>query len=145
MPSSSPIATLRQSQLWRLEHLVQWLKEERRFTRSRAAKEFQVSIRTVADDIERLKYLGVPVAFDPKRNTYSLTEPFDHLPFLSIKRTEYAAFLVARFALEALGDTPDAALLKGMVERLSVQMPPEVQVHPEPLEASERRDVRPSL
>ena len=80
-----------------------------------------------------LKYLGVPVAYDPKHNTYTLTEPFDHLPFLSIKRSEYAAFLVARYALEALGDTPDAVLLKGLVERLSVQMPPEVQIHPDTL------------
>ncbi len=80
-----------------------------------------------------MRYLGVPVAYDPKRSTYFLTEPFDHLPFVSIRRTEWAAFLVARYALEALGDTPDAALLRGLVERLSVQLPPEVQVHPDTL------------
>lgn len=135
MPSSSasPLASLRQPQLWRIRHLIAWLQDGRRFTRRTAASEFQVSIRTISDDIERLKYLGVPVGWDPKRNTYILTEPFDALPFLSIKRTEYAAFLVARFALEALGDTPDAALLKGLVERLSGHLPPEVQVHPDTL------------
>ena len=101
------LASLRQTQLWRIEHLVHWLREGRSFTRRSAARAFQVSIRTVADDIERLRYLGVPVDYDAKRNTYYLTEPFDHLPFVSIRRREWPAFLVARFALDALGDTPD--------------------------------------
>lgn len=131
--SSSALASLRQTQLWRLEHLVHWLREGRPFTRRTAAREFQVAVRTVADDIERLRYLGVPVAYDPKRNSYFLTEPFDHLPFVSIRRTEWAAFLVARFALDALGDTPDAALLRGLVDRLAAQLPPEVQVQPDTL------------
>lgn len=145
LPVSSPLASLRQTQLFRLEQLVQWLKEGRRFTRGRAARELQVSLRTIADDIERLKYLGVPVAFDPKQRTYVLTEPFDHLPFLSIRRTEWAAFLVARFALEALGETPDAALLRGLVDRLAAQLPPEVQVHPDALSQTLQidRSVRP--
>lgn len=129
----SVLATLRQTQLWRIRYLIHWLNEGRRFTRRTAAREFQVSVRTIADDIERLKALGVPVDYDPKRNTYYLTEPFDHLPFVSIRRTEWAAFLVARFALDALGDTPDAAFLGSLVERLSAQLPPEVQVHPDTL------------
>lgn len=133
MTLTSPLHTLRQGQLFRLKHLVGWLKEGRSFTRGKAAAKLQVSLRTVADDIERLKYLGVPVAFDKRRNTYVLTEPFDGLPLLSINRTEYAAFLVGRFALEALGDTPDAALLRGVVDRLAGLLPPEVQVHPDTL------------
>ncbi|ARA93463.1 DNA-binding transcriptional regulator [Rhodothermaceae bacterium RA] len=133
LSSESSLATLRHPQLWRLRHLIAWLQDGRRFTRRTAAAEFQVSVRTISDDIERLKSLGVPVDWDARRNTYHLTEPFDDLPFLSIKRTEYAAFLVARFALEALGDTPDALLLKGLVERLSGHLPPEVQVHPDTL------------
>lgn len=124
---------------------MHWLREGRSFTRRSAARAFQVSIRTVADDIERLRYLGVPVDYDAKRNTYYLTEPFDHLPFVSIRRREWAAFLVARFALDALGDTPDAAHLHGLVERLSMQLPPEVQVHPDTLSRTIQidRSIRP--
>lgn len=127
------LASLRQTQLWRIERLVHWLREAQPFTRRTAAREFQVSVRTIADDIERLKYLGVPVDYDARRGAYYLTEPFDHLPFVSIRRREWAAFLVACFALDALGETFDGTHLRALVERLSMQLPPEVQVPPDTL------------
>lgn len=131
--TKSLLASLRQSQLHRIQYLVEWLRRRRTFTRGDAAREFQVTVRTIAEDIRRLKALGVPVAFDSRRNTYFLTESFDGLPLLSIKRTEYAALLVARYALEALGDTPDAEHLEAVADRLASQLTPEVQVAPETL------------
>jgi predicted DNA-binding transcriptional regulator YafY len=130
-------------QLWRLEQLIQWLRAARPLTTRWAAEVLEVSRRTVHNDLEHLRSLGVPVAWDSRKGTYFLSEPFDHLPFLSLRRTEWAAFLVARHALEALGDTPHAALLQAVTERLAAQLPETVRIEPDTLTRTLRIDPGP--
>lgn len=120
-------------QLWRLQTLIDWLRSERPLTTRLAAEAFEVSRRTVASDIEYLRQIGAPVEFDPRRGTYLLTEPFANLPLVTLRKTELATLLVARHALEALGDTPHAALLAGTVAKLAEHFPETVHVEPDVL------------
>lgn len=121
------------SQLYRLQYLLQWLRDGRVVNTRRAAEAFEVSARTIASDIAYLRLIGVPLAFDRRRNSYVLEEPFDNLPLVSLRQTELATFLVAQHALEALGDAGHANLLAGVVERLARHLPETIHVEPEAL------------
>ena len=130
-------------QLYRLQYLLEWLRSGRPLTAGRAAGELEVSERTVASDIAYLRHVGVPLAFDRRRNTYVLTEPFGNLPLAALSRTDLAAFLVAQHALDALGDTVHAPLLAGVAERLARHLPESVRVAPETLARTIRFDPGP--
>ncbi len=134
MDTSQPPAHLPNGpQLWRLQRLVEWLRSGRKLTQKLAAEEFQVSPRTIAGDVAYLRQIGVPLTFDRRRGTYVLTEPYGNLPLVTLRRTEWAAFLVASQALEALGDAPHARLLEAAALRLAEFLPPTVRVAPETL------------
>lgn len=125
-------------QIVRLQHLIEWLRAGRPLTTRLAAERFEVSRRTVANDLDYLRQIGVPIEFDRRRNTYVLTEPFENLPLLALRRTDLAALLVAQHALEALGDGVHAQTLAAVVERLAAVLPKQVHVEPQTL----RRTVR---
>lgn len=120
-------------QLFRLQYLLERLRDEAPLTTRLAADHLEVSRRTIANDIEYLRHIGVPVEFDQRRKTYYLVEPFGNLPLLALQRSELAAFLVARFALEAMGDATAAGVLRGAVDRLAEQLPEHVHVAPDEL------------
>jgi len=135
---------LRGPQILRLQRLLEWLRSGRPLTTTRAARHFEVSRRTIASDIEYLRRLGVPVAYDRRRQTYYLEEPFtDNLPLIALDRAELAAFLVARLALEAFGDTPDTVLLEAAVERLAAHLPEPIHVDPDTLTRTLRFEMEP--
>ncbi|HEX7071546.1 MAG TPA: HTH domain-containing protein, partial [Rhodothermales bacterium] len=115
-------------QLYRLQYLLERLRENRPLTTRLAAEHLEVSRRTIGSDVEYLRQIGVPIEYDSRRRTYYLTEPFGNLPLLALQRSELAAFLVARFALEAMGDTATAGILRAAVARLAEQLPPHVHV-----------------
>lgn len=115
-------------QLTRLHHLLHWLGRGRPLTTRLAAEALEVSRRTIANDIERLRSLGVPVAYDPRAGTYKVSEPFGTLPAVSLSRSELAAFLVARHALDAFGDDVHAPVLAEAAERLAAALPEAVHV-----------------
>ena len=125
-------------QLFRLQYLLEQLRDGAPLTTRVAAEHLEVSRRTIANDVEYLRQIGVPLEFDQRRKTYYLTEPFGNLPLVALQRSELAAFLVARFALEAMGDTATANVLRGVVDRLAEHLPSTVRVAPEEL----RRSVR---
>ena len=103
------LASLRRPQLLRLQQLVAWLKAERPFNCRTAAAEFQVSRRTLSDDLERLRALGVPFDYDPRRRTFYLTEPFDALP--SFGRTTHRSRPVTHRKLHVNQRIPTTDLL----------------------------------
>ena len=120
-------------QLYRLQYLLERLREKAVLTTRTAAEHLQVSRRTIANDVEYLRMIGVPLEFDHRRKTYYLTEPFANLPLIALQRSELAAFLVARFALEAMGDATSAAVLRTAVDRLAEHLPAHVHVAPDDL------------
>lgn len=126
--------SLRGPQILRLQRLIEWLRSGRLLTTTHAARHFEVSRRTIASDIEYLRRLGVPIAYDRRRQSYYLEEPFvDNLPLIALDRAELAAFLVARLALEAFGDTPDVMLLEAAAQRLATHLPEPIHVDPDTL------------
>lgn len=115
-------------QLYRLQYLLERLRDGAPITSRTAAEALEVSRRTIASDVEYLRQIGVPIEFDQRRKTYYLKEPFGNLPLVALQRSELAAFLVARFALEAMGDTATAGVLRSVVDRLVQQLPSTVRV-----------------
>jgi len=130
-------------QMARLMRLIEWLRSGRPLTQKRAASMLHVSPRTIATDLDYLRQFGVPLAFDRRKNTYYLTESFSGLPLISLRRTEWAAFLVARHALEVLGDSPHAQLLETVTRRLADFLPETVQLEPDTLARTIRFDAGP--
>lgn len=120
-------------QIWRFQKILELLRAGSTVNARRVAEAFEVSKRTIAGDISYLRAIGVPLHYDHKKRTYQLTEDFDNLPIAALKRTDLATFLVARYALEALGDTPHAELLSEIVLRLSRHLPDTVHVEPDTL------------
>ena len=58
-------------QLWRLQQLIEWLRRGDKLTTRLAADTFEVSRRTVASDIERLRMLGEAAGYiQPPTNNY---------------------------------------------------------------------------
>lgn len=130
-------------QVWRFQRLVEWLRSDRPLTTRAVAEAFQVSRRTVFNDLEYLRQIGVPIMFDRKRRTYVLEGPFENLPLLALSRTEFAAFLVARHALETLGDTIHGPHLARVVQRIAEHLPETVRVPPEVLSRTIRFETGP--
>lgn len=143
MPASPDSSSPTGPQLYRLQYLLEWLRSGRPLTAGRAANELEVSERTIASDVAYLRHVGVPLAFDRRRNTYVLAEPFGNLPLVALSRTDLAAFLVAQHALAALGDTVNAPLLADVTERLAQHLPEAVRVAPETLARTIRFDPGP--
>ena len=120
-------------QLYRLQYLLERLRDDAPLTTRTAAEALEVSRRTIASDVEYLRQIGVPIEFDQRKKTYFLTEPFGNLPLVALQRSELAAFLVARFALEAMGDAATSAVLRSVVDRLMDHLPTTVRVAPDEL------------
>lgn len=130
-------------QIERLQHLLEWLRSERPLTTRRAANRFGVARRTIANDIKYLRKIGVPLEYDAKKGSYFLTEPYGNLPLLSLSRTDFAAFLVARHALEALGDSMHASILQQVAERLATHLPETIHLESDLLTRTLRIEMGP--
>ncbi|GAB5517873.1 MAG: transcriptional regulator [Rhodothermales bacterium] len=128
------------TQLHRLLRLTSWLKQGKPFNQQTAAAAFGVAVRTIANDLNQLKVAGIPVVYNRREGSYRVSEPFDDLPSFQIKGTEWAAFLVAQYALDALGNVPDAAHLKAVIQRLAAHLPPHVRVYADTLSGTIRID-----
>lgn len=121
-----------------MQQLLEWLREGRPLTTRLAAEAFEVSRRTIASDIDYLRMVGVPLAYDRQQGTYYLTEDFENLPLAAIRGMDLAVFLVARHALEAFGDTHHAHLLRQVTERLAQHLPKTIHVEPDVLSSAIR-------
>ncbi len=110
-------------QLWRMQKIVAWLRTGRRFTATAAAGEFQVSRRTVMSDIEHLRFLGVPLEYDPDKRSYVLTEAFAELPAPQINASEWTAMVLAERVLEAIGAEPHAKAVQKVIARIQEHLP----------------------
>ena len=126
MPRPLPPPT--SPQLGRLLTLLDWLRAGRPFTAREAGGALGVTTRTVGHDLERLRALGADVAYDARAGTYRLGDDAATLPAPVLSRADFAALLVARHALDALGDGPDAALLDAVAGRIAAHLPETVRV-----------------
>ena len=141
MPPADPSPSA--PQIWRLQRLIEWLRTGRPLTTRLAAEQFEVSRRTIASDIETLRQMGVRIQYNARKGTYSLEDPFGTLPLVHLSRGDLAAFLVARYALDALGDSVHAEVLTAAVERIARHLPRSIQMESDALARTIRFDAGP--
>ncbi|MFT5144864.1 MAG: putative DNA-binding transcriptional regulator YafY [Rhodothermales bacterium] len=111
------------SQLYRLTILKRWLIERRRWNATRAMKEFEVSRRTVMDDLEYLRMFGYDVVYQHNIKSFVLDEPGGDMVSLQLRESEWAAMVLAQEILEKLGAQRSAEAIKQIGERVRQLMP----------------------
>lgn len=114
MPGSS----LTHPQAFRQLKMRRWLLDGRRFNASQAADEFQVSRRTIAQDIEQMRAFGHAIEYNAATRSYELTEESGELPVPQIRRSEVAAIMLAQEVFETFGAEPMADAAARLVERV---------------------------
>jgi proteasome accessory factor B len=91
----------------RMLHIHQRLSAGDRFTCTQLGRDLEVARKTLVRDFAFMRdRLGLPVEFDPVRNTYRYTEPVGAFPTLQISEGEVFSLLIAQKALEAYRGTP---------------------------------------
>ncbi len=110
-------------QAWRQLQLREWLVAGRRFNASDAAEEFQVSRRTIMQDLEQMRALGHAIEYNYQTRSFELTEATGELPVPRIRKSELAAIRVAKEVLTAFGATPFAEAVDRVLRRVRELMP----------------------
>lgn len=105
-------------------------------------KEFEVSRRTVARDLDFLRdEENAPLAYDEARHGYVLTDETYALPPVSISRREAFSFGLARKLLAHYEGTPLHLDMKAVLDKIAESLEGEVTLEPDWL--SEHVDVLP--
>jgi predicted DNA-binding transcriptional regulator YafY len=105
-------------------------------------KEFEVSRRTVARDLDYLRdEENAPLAYDEARHGYVLTDETYALPPVNISRKEAFSFGLARKLLSHYEGTPLHMDMKAVLEKIAESLEGEVTLEPEWL--SDHVDVLP--
>jgi len=121
---------LYQSQFRRLAVLD---REIRRGTRPNAfsfAKDYGVSRRTVARDLQLLRERGAPIEYDAVANGYYYTDRAWQLPAMEVSEGELLQLLVAERMAAQYRGTPIAKNLETLFEKLYTALPDSVSVDP---------------
>ena len=111
------------SQLFRLITMKRWLFERRRWNARHAREEFEVSQRTIMDDLEYLRMFGYDVAYNARTRSYELEEDSGDLVSLQLRESEWAAIVLAQEILEQLGDERSADAIAQIGNRVQQLMP----------------------
>lgn len=92
-------------------------------------REVERSKRTIKRDLDALRELGAPLVFDRARHGWRYRDPGWEMPLTRLTEGELLAFFTAERALQAAGRTPEAAMLRNGLARLSALLPEEVTVN----------------
>ncbi|MGC8742329.1 MAG: helix-turn-helix transcriptional regulator [Verrucomicrobiia bacterium] len=83
------------------------LKENKYPNCQKLAKEIEVVPRTIARDIDFMKYrLNLPIEYDKQRHGYYYSEPVKHFPIISLTESELFSLLVAQKSIAQYKGTP---------------------------------------
>jgi proteasome accessory factor B len=94
-------------------------------------REFGVSRQTVQADLDRLRDdEHAPIAYQPRRHGYRLTDPLWEMPAFRISRRELFAFAIAAKTLDAFRGTPLEVDLRSVMARIQESMEGKVTVDP---------------
>lgn len=110
-------------QLFRLSILRRWLIERRRWNANDAMEEFQVSRRTVMEDVEWLRQFGFDFAYNARTRSYEMQEESGDLVSLQLRESEWAAIVLAQEILEKLGAERSADAISKIGARVTQLMP----------------------
>ncbi len=121
---------LYRSQFRRLAELDRAIRTGRHPNCSSFAKEYEVSRRTIARDIEFLKEKGAPLAYDGAANGYRYTDRSWQMPMLDLTEGELLQLLVAERMAAQYRGTPLAKTLASLFDKLAAALPDHVSVDP---------------
>jgi proteasome accessory factor B len=108
-----------QTQLARLQWLVQRIQRGDYPSQKILAAEWQKNPRTIQRDLDYLRdFLQLPLAYDSKRYGYYFTEPVTKFPMVSISEAELVSVFVAQKALRQYHGTPFETPLRSAFEKL---------------------------
>jgi predicted DNA-binding transcriptional regulator YafY len=87
--------------------------------------------RTIKRDVKTLREgFKAPLLYDHKRKGYRYTEPGWQLPPVRFREGELLAFFTAYHVLQALGQKPEATLLRNALAKLASLLPEQVTFNP---------------
>jgi predicted DNA-binding transcriptional regulator YafY len=121
---------LYQSQFRRLAVLDREIRSGRTPNAFSFAKEYGISRRTVARDLELLRERGAPIEYDPAANGYVYTDRSWQLPAMEVSEGELLQLLVAERMAAQYRGTPIAKNLEALFEKLFTALPDTVSVDP---------------
>jgi len=110
-------------QAWRQLQLRKWLLAGKRFNATDAAREFEVSRRTIMQDLEHMRAFGHAIEYNAQSGSYEMTESSGELPLAQIRRSELAAIELAQNVLEQFGAVPVAKAIERVASRVRELMP----------------------
>ncbi len=119
----------------RLSRLSQAIRAGRYPNCTSFAREGECSRRTVLRDVELLRQMGAPVAYDEVRRGYFYEEASWQMPMLELTEGELLQLLLAERMAAQYRGTPLARTLGGLWRKLAEALPGEVSVDPAWLEA----------
>lgn len=138
------IGTIRRALFRRACWAVAQLQHGRAVTAGQLAREFEISIRTAYRDFDFLRdEWRLPIAFDPARGTYVLTEPAIDLPHVTVSRGELVALFFTEKLVRAYRGTPFEGDFLSAVRKIEQLMPQTVAVAPDAIDAALAIDLGP--
>jgi predicted DNA-binding transcriptional regulator YafY len=121
------------------------LKAGTPLTAADIARRFDISVRTAYRDFDFLRDdWRVPIEFDVRRRTYTLTDPTALVTPITLSRGEVVALFFAEKVLRQYRGTPFEADLESALTKMRDLMPEDVSVAPEVLDAALSLDLGPT-
>ncbi|WP_052882471.1 helix-turn-helix transcriptional regulator [Kiritimatiella glycovorans] len=124
-------------QYYRIRRMVQMVREGAETgylpNSSDFMKEFEVSRRTVARDLDFLRdEENAPLAYDEARHGFRLTDETYMLPPVRISRREAFSFALARKLLAHYEDTPLHLDMRSVLDKIAESLEGDVTIEPDP-------------
>ncbi|MDZ7265030.1 MAG: transcriptional regulator [candidate division KSB1 bacterium] len=92
------------------------------------AREYEVSEKTIQRDIECMRNLGAPIAFDRRQNGYYYSDATYYLPALPLTEREALLFVINERILSQYQQAPYYAELKQAIEKILQFLPDDLDL-----------------
>lgn len=113
----------------KLNHLRQLIGTGDYPNAKQLAEKMEISLRTVKRYLDNLRECAAPLENDRKRGGYYFSDPFWHLPPMTLSEGDLLAFFIAEQALKSAGQTAEATQLRQSLSRLASFLPNEVSIN----------------
>lgn len=115
-----PTKLMTRPPLARIMRIHEELKQNRYPNCFKLAREIEVNPRTIARDVEFMRYsLNLPIEYDKKKHGYYYSEPVENFPALALSEKELFSLLVAQKSIEQYRGTPYQKPLENAFKKIS--------------------------
>lgn len=124
MEDKSKIHSLKRPAIERMLRIHQELKQGRYPNCSTLAREFEVSAKTVARDMDFIRdRMLLPVEYDSSKHGYYYTSEVESMPAIEISEGELLALSIAQKAMDHYKGTPFERPLSNALNKLAASLP----------------------